>query len=73
MQLLGANVVRVGDVDVLCVDLAELKHVVVLVCVDMIGVRVLFMLNPGVLKLAYLKLGVVAIVLLEVGKQLIVL
>eukprot|EP00975_Prorocentrum_lima_P031280 6564198-Prorocentrum_lima.AAC.1 len=73
MHLFGAGVVWVGDVDVLCVDLAKLKNVVVLVCVDMTGVRVLCMLSPGVFKPAHLDLGIVAIMLLEDGKRLLLL
>eukprot|EP00975_Prorocentrum_lima_P039641 8329717-Prorocentrum_lima.AAC.1 len=46
MHLSSARVVRVGDVDVLCVDLATLKNVVVLVCVDMTAARVSCMLTP---------------------------
>eukprot|EP00975_Prorocentrum_lima_P048194 10080292-Prorocentrum_lima.AAC.1 len=49
------------------------KNVVVLVCVDVANVWVLFVLNPGGFKLAHLYLGVIAIVLLEDVKQLLVL
>eukprot|EP00975_Prorocentrum_lima_P037519 7892604-Prorocentrum_lima.AAC.1 len=68
MHLFNAEVVRVGDVEVLCVDLAEFRNMLVLMCVEMTRVRVLLMLNPGVFKLTRLNLGAIAIVFPENGK-----